>query len=225
MDEDQEMERFGMENDYEDGTWIGGEFYFGKREEKRHQTKDDVLYGIFADTDSDSEGGYRKSKRRKDLSQIQNLTKPLNFVSKGIAMPSKEIDKNSKDKNEKDNVDDGSMPEEEEEVNGTSVDFLPVAFGKQFKERALQRREEMEKSKLNKKSSQVRSGSRETKDEGNVGIFEKHTKGIGSKLLEKMGYKGGGLRKNAQGIIAPIEAKLRPKNMGMGYNEYKETVN
>ncbi|KAI3805773.1 hypothetical protein L1987_21659 [Smallanthus sonchifolius] len=207
------MERFGMENDYED--------------------------------DSHSEGGYRKSKRRKDLSQKQDLTKPLNFVSKAIAIPSKEIDKNSKDKNEKDNVDDGSMPgigfgasgsarsglgsrnmngDEEEEVNGTSVDFLPTAFGKQF-ESALQRREEMEKSKLKKKSSQVRSGSRETKDEGNVGVFEKHTKGIGSKLLEKMGYKGGGLGKNAESIVAPIEAKLRPKNMGMGYNEYKEMVN
>ncbi|XP_058100793.1 septin and tuftelin-interacting protein 1 homolog 1 [Magnolia sinica] len=239
MDEYQNMERFTTDNDFEDGQWIGGEFYYKKRKEKRVQTKEDVLYGVFADSDSDDDSSSRK--RRKDRPSI-DLTKPVNFVSTGTVMPNQEIDRNSEDNNgdeegaasglgfnssnqgsglgfgrESKGTDENGNPD-----NGgdDEVDFLPTAFGRRIKEGAARReREQREKLKSEKKSSR---GRVESELGGDVGVFEKHTKGIGMKLLEKMGYKGGGLGKNEQGIVAPIEAKLRPKNMGMGFNDYKE---
>ncbi|KAL2545635.1 Septin and tuftelin-interacting protein 1-like protein 1 [Forsythia ovata] len=245
MDDYQEMERFGMENDYDEGQWIGGEFY-GKRKQKATQTKDDILYGIFAsgDSDSDSYEGSGSKKRRKDLSKKPNFTKPVNFISTGTVSPNQEIDHNSLEENKvveedgmrpaglglgssaglgfdsvssKNAMDDGGYTQADQDEDN---DFLPTAFGKKIMEGAQLRREkEREKSMLAKKSSLA---GRKELEPGGVGAFEKHTKGIGMRLLEKMGYKGGGLGKNEQGIVSPVEAKLRPKNMGMGFNDYKE---
>ena len=50
------------------------------------------------------------------------------------------------------------------------------------------------------------------------GQFERHTRGIGSKLMAQMGYLGAGtgLGREKQGIAEPVKAAHRPKKLGLG---------
>jgi tuftelin-interacting protein 11 len=50
-----------------------------------------------------------------------------------------------------------------------------------------------------------------------LGNWEKHTRGIGMKLLQKMGYESGkGLGSKGEGIVTPVEATLRPGRAALG---------
>ncbi|XP_024360505.1 septin and tuftelin-interacting protein 1 homolog 1 [Physcomitrium patens] len=232
MDEYQHYERFNLDNDFEDGKWIGGDFFARKQKGKKRQSKEEALYGV---DDSDSDYEESGKRRRRGDNKKSDLTKPVSFVSTGTVMPSEEIDKEEKEEHAagvgaglgfgtaglgsaaglgfdtNGGTKQGDNAEEEE--------LLPTAFGRRIKEGAERRELEREKGKkAATKAKSLASGG-----QGPGPSFEMFTRGIGSKLLEKMGYKGGGLGKNEQGIAQPIEAKLRPKNMGMGFNEFRET--
>jgi hypothetical protein len=62
----------------------------------------------------------------------------------------------------------------------------------------------------------VSLSSNSSKDEC-FGGFENHTRGIGSKLLFKMGYEVRGLGKHAQGIVEPIFVDERSRYCGHRY--------
>ncbi|CAI5467997.1 unnamed protein product [Closterium sp. Yama58-4] len=218
--------RFSLDGDFDDGQFINGEFFSSSRRQGRQQTRDDVLYGVFNeasdDEDDDDEGfgggGKRRRKKRRgkdDLMGKGDFTKPV--------------------------WEPGGRRKEEEEEEEEEDHLAKTAFGQRLRERAEQRREmERERAKQEKQEASFFAQQKATRGVAGglfgsgggggggkgaahgVGAFEKHTKGIGMKLLEKMGYKGGGLGKNQQGIAKPIEAKLRPKNMGMGFNDFKE---
>ncbi|KAK1284123.1 hypothetical protein QJS10_CPB21g00987 [Acorus calamus] len=102
---------------------------------------------------------------------------------------------------------------EEAEAEEVEEEFLPTAFGRKLKEGAAARRER-EKEQKSRDSERKPVTKRRSAGSEAIGEFKKHTKGIGM----KMGNKGGGLGKNQQ----PVEANLRPKNMGMGFKDYKE---
>eukprot|EP00752_Nemacystus_decipiens_P009688 g8655.t2 len=55
------------------------------------------------------------------------------------------------------------------------------------------------------------------------GNWEKNTKGIGKKLLMKMGFKGR-LGKNEDGATRQLEVKLRPRRCGFGFGDFQEAT-
>lgn len=82
MDEFQHFERLATDADFEEGTWIGDEFFYKKRKKKAQQTEDDRLYGVFQGS-SDEEDGFKKRRRRKGDDSAA-LHKEVAFVSSGV---------------------------------------------------------------------------------------------------------------------------------------------
>lgn len=74
----------------------------------------------------------------------------------------------------------------------------------------------MEVSEQSSSSSSWQELKGETKGRvtiGDLGDWEKHTRGIGMKLLLKMGYRvGEGLGRNSDGIVHAIQPVIFPKS-------------
>ncbi|KAH9291506.1 hypothetical protein KI387_043305, partial [Taxus chinensis] len=62
------------------------------------------------------------------------------------------------------------------------------------------------------------------KSDVDFGKFEDHTRGIGSKLLNIMGFDGKCLGINGQGITNPIQVEERPRYARLGYDSGKRKI-
>ncbi|ALC38796.1 sip1 [Drosophila busckii] len=207
---DQEYERFEI-TDYD----LDNEFNINRP--RRRQTKQQQIYGIWADdSDNDSEGEPSGRRGRRGLGgggakKPKDYTAPVSFVAGGIQQAGK--------KKKKEGEQAGSDAE-----NSESDDDGRPAFGKQA---ALQDRSddnssdsEAEQARQTSRSMQATAGLRHKShiaSNRNVGAWEQHTRGIGAKLLLQMGYEPGkGLGKDLQGISQPVQAHVRKGRGAIG---------
>eukprot|EP01116_Phalansterium_solitarium_P024058 TRINITY_DN8696_c0_g1_i1.p1 TRINITY_DN8696_c0_g1~~TRINITY_DN8696_c0_g1_i1.p1 ORF type:complete len:795 (+),score=358.05 TRINITY_DN8696_c0_g1_i1:102-2486(+) len=175
---------------------------------KRKLTKEEQLYGVFAESDGEDDGP-RGGRRSKDFK------KPVGFVSSG-----KKLNDESKEAADGDDAED----EDDEDAGGGRGGLGSGGGGLGYSGSAglgstggLGSSSGSASSSASKPKFQTYQGSSRNAMAGERPEFEKFTKGIGSKLLSKMGWTAGaGLGREGQGINRPIEVKLRPKGRGLG---------
>uniref|UniRef100_H2YDS2 Tuftelin-interacting protein 11 n=1 Tax=Ciona savignyi TaxID=51511 RepID=H2YDS2_CIOSA len=190
--EDEELESFDVTNDD-----LMNEF--NPNRPMFRQTKEDALYGIWADQEK-SGWSLAIEQRNKFKKKSSKYSEPVNFISGGVK-----------------NGDGPSIPEDKMQEVEEDEKKTDDSGSFQKSEKVFHTVNKSSKSSNGSGSYSLASKGKKEKVDSQFASFERHTKGIGMKLLTKMGYRHGrGLGKGNQGIINPVEAIKRNKKAGLG---------
>jgi tuftelin-interacting protein 11 len=108
-------------------------------------------------------------------------------------------------------------------TSSLAASFLPTSFQASSGDASPKPKKDPVKQKVKSSMSFNRSGSSTPPPSSGFGEFNKHSKGFGKKMLEKMGWSvGKGLGAEGTGIVNPIETKLRPARMGLSFKGFDE---
>eukprot|EP01102_Stenamoeba_stenopodia_P021743 TRINITY_DN8847_c0_g1_i1.p1 TRINITY_DN8847_c0_g1~~TRINITY_DN8847_c0_g1_i1.p1 ORF type:complete len:726 (-),score=224.52 TRINITY_DN8847_c0_g1_i1:60-2237(-) len=188
---------------------------FGDESRKRRRmTKEEAIYGIFFPEDSDEDDyGGRKQKGSSSFAYSTGIS----FVqsSKGTA-EQEARERVAEHKRREEKKKQQQKEKKEKDITATSQGGggaglgysptiqLPASFGS---------RGAASRGGIGSHSSAGASSKRAAaapKPE-----WERYTKGVGSQILQKMGFKGGSLKEG--GIAAPIEAIFKADKGGLGF--------
>jgi tuftelin-interacting protein 11 len=235
--DDEPRMQFSTNNDFEDGQWIDGEFYAAKQKSGKKQTNDDRLYGVFQDASSgDSDGGsdggknrFKKSKGGGGRGNAPAASRPkdVHFVASSSASQTVDSGKHEKAATGGATTADLLAELESQEISANNLvkDIINTtktssASGVGKNNESFRDMLQQEKQKETDKEAlkQKRLSAVPVND---MGKWEKHTKGVGRKLLNKFGFKGR-LGAHEDGISAAVEVKVRPNTMGLGFGDFVE---
>lgn len=221
-----------------------------RHKRRRTNEKEDALYGVFGD-DSDDEGYARKGGARQkktdwtkapafvsgDKFELKTDTDDVEAEDEAedeaVAETDDEEEGEAVDGTDGEEGTDASIDEVQDEevkepeppvvapaprklgLGASPFSALPTAFGAASRtQRAFVRGE----------SSSGPSSQRSTPLPAHEQVhFHKIGGTLGAQMLAKMGWKAGtGLGAAGEGIVIPIESKLRPKNVGIAYKGFRE---